>query len=262
MAYNPSNLSVTKKYFSEDVCRNCGADLTGNYCIQCGQSKVKRITYKFILDEIWQALRWFEMELVQAAYKLLTKPGLVAREYVMGMRKKHQHPLKLLLVALGILMLVIDKANYIHSADTATNRVIELVKEYGKWSFSLGIIAITVGTLTVFWKRLRYNFTEHLVLATYCHFVIIALNILNLLPNLFINDAQWQLWHKHYSQIYMDIVDVVILAIAFTQFFFLRLRTEWWKLLIALVLYISIKRGLIYLYAWLLVKLIMNQIIK
>ncbi len=259
MAYNPSNLSVTRKYFTENICRNCSTQLTGKYCVQCGQGKVKRITYTFILDEIWQAFRWFEMELVNAAYQLLTKPGMVAREYVLGMRKKHQHPLKLLLVAIGILMLVIDKTNYIQSADQTTSRAIALVKEYGKWSFSLGIVAIAASTLCVFWKRLRYNVTEHLVLATYCHFVIIALNILNLVPNLFIKDPDWQLWHKQYAQLYMDIADVVILAMAFTQFFFLRLRTEWWKLLLTLALYITFKRGLIYLYAWLLVKLIIHN---
>ena len=49
----------------------------------------------------------------------------------------------------------------------------------------LGLVAVLVASNLVFWRVRGFNFVEHLVLATYTHFVILVASILSLSPLLY-----------------------------------------------------------------------------
>src|SRR5690606_3633943 len=141
-----------------------------------------RIGLRDLRNEAWVRWRWFDKLSAQTALRLFVAPGRVAREYVLGARSRHFHPLKLLLVAVGLLLVALARANYLQSPsqdDEEVARAMALVAAYGKWSFSLGIAAIVAASPAVFPRRLGYNRVEHLVLAAYRHAVTLLLAMSN-----------------------------------------------------------------------------------
>ena len=140
-------------HFAAPVCRHCDAPLHTKYCGQCGQKKAERLGRRAIGTEIWQNWRLFELAVLKAGWRVLRWPGRVAREYVLGARTRHLHPLKLLLLAIGTMLLVLGSSKLLDSQDAQLNRAMELVRAYSNWSFSLAIFAIAASSLLVFARR-------------------------------------------------------------------------------------------------------------
>ena len=95
--------AVTPEWFGASTCLNCGSAITTPYCGQCGQKAAERFVLRDIGREGWDRVRWFEFQLVRTLRRLITGPGRVAREYVMGRRTAHMHPLKLLVALVAAL---------------------------------------------------------------------------------------------------------------------------------------------------------------
>lgn len=245
-------MTVLASHFSEPLCRNCGFEQRTPYCPACGQQKAKRFDLGAVRTEAWQGWRLFEMETLRGALRLVRRPGTVAREYVLGARKKHVHPLKLLLVAIGVLLLVRAYTPFDASTHAAQNSVLILIREYGKWSFSLGIVAIFGASWLVCRRSGAFNATEHLVLAVYVHFLVIAASVVNLLPTL--RGYAGLPWFA------MNTLEALIVALAFKQFFQLRWRRDALRLLLAGVLFAAIKALLLRAYAYALLRLVLSQV--
>jgi len=257
---NRQAFRLTDGYFGAAVCRNCGAPLETKFCASCGQKKAERIGASNLRDEAWDKIRWFEADMVKAAANVALRPGRVARAYVLGERKSHVHPLKLLLAAIVILLIVIAQTDYLGSSDATLNKAIALVQSYSKWSFSLGIVAILIASNIVFWAREGFNFVEHLVLATYTHFVIIVANIVNLSPLLVHSTPELVQAHRASTGIYMNWVEAGIVVLAFGQFFAIDWRRQWWWPAIGAAVFYLAKEGLLYLYARAVVRIVMAQL--
>lgn len=105
--------AVADALFDTGLCLNCRAALTGPFCAQCGQKKAGRIGRATVRQEAWARFRWFEWGLVRHALRVLPHPGTMAREYVLGMRKDHLHPLSLLCLAIGFLLVVLGHTDYL-----------------------------------------------------------------------------------------------------------------------------------------------------
>ena len=246
-------------HFAAPVCRNCDAPLTAPYCGQCGQKKVGRLGKGAVGAEIWQSWRLFELSVLKAAWQILRWPGRVAREYVLGARTRHMHPLKLLLLAIGAMLLVLSRSNQLDSSgDARVSVVMEQVRAYSNWSFSLTIVAFAVASLLLFRRRGGFNLVEHLVLAVYCHFLVICVSVVIKLPTLFFRDPEFLAGHKSASRWFMDAIGVLVLTLAFKQFFALDLRRDGWRLALAAVVFLVTKWGLQRLYGLALFKLILS----
>ncbi|GAB2511401.1 DUF3667 domain-containing protein [Lysobacter humi (ex Lee et al. 2017)] len=250
-------VEVDAGYFDAPVCRNCGADLVAKHCGACGQKKAARLGAGDIREEAWGSLRWFEASLVRAGLRLATHPGTVAREYALGARKAHVHPLKLLLVAVGLLIWLLGETNYLASGRAQVSEAMALVMRWSKWSFSLGIPAIWLASRAVFGRRLGYNAIEHLVLAAYAQAVVIGANVLNLLPLLWLDGAVAA--HKRAAVIYMGGLEALIVAVAFHQFFRLDLRRDAWRLAAAVALFLALKKLFLFAYGRALIQLVLWQ---
>ena len=88
-------------------CLNCGTQLTGQYCGQCGQRAMSR----FI--SIWELLRdafgdLFELDsrLWRTLAPLLVRPGLLTKDYLEGRRARYMPPFRMYLV-LSLLFFVV-----------------------------------------------------------------------------------------------------------------------------------------------------------
>ncbi len=241
-------------WFDAGECRNCGAALTTSYCGGCGQKAARRFVWRDIRTETWDRLRLFELPFARTLARLLVAPGTVAREYVMGRRAAHMHPLKLLVAVVAILILLLTANRYFGlyadvGKDAVVTRMAQRVLAYANWSFSLGIVAIYAAAWFVFRRRLGYNAIEIAVMAIYCQSIILALVIVNLLPTLVWRSPDFILAHKAASQYYVPAAKMLIVAVAYTQFFLLKLRDDWPKLLLSCILSAAINWALLRIYA-------------
>ncbi len=251
--------SPSAQHFAAPLCHNCGAALAAAWCGSCGQQRARRLNLLSVGSEAWSNFRLFELEIVRGALRLIAAPGLVAREFVLGARKKHVHPLKLLLIAAGILLLVLSQSNYLDSRNAKVSRAMELVAAYANWSFSLGILAILIATWTVLSWRRPWNVTEHLVLAVYCHFLIIVASILYYLPTLVWRAPAFLAMHKVWGVWYIDAVGILVLTLACKQFFSLDWRRQGWQLVLTAAVFVGCKYLLVRLYAIALVEIVLSQ---
>ncbi|QTD44174.1 DUF3667 domain-containing protein [Ottowia testudinis] len=247
--------------FTTDQCLNCGALLSGTFCAACGQKKAARIGAKTVRTETWERFRWFEWGPIKKALRVIPQPGTVARQYVMGMRKDHMHPMSLLLLVIGFLLIALGYTDYLKPEfpSEVAARMYELVKNYSKWSFSVGIVAVFISTWALFRKRMGYNLTELLAFSIYCQAVFIALQMANQLPLVLVKTPEMLKWHKTWSPWYMTGIQAVMLMVALKQFFLVDVRREGWRLLAAGALFAGLKWQATQLYARGVVELVMWQ---
>lgn len=248
--------AIDSHFTTSGPCLNCGHPLESKFCPQCGQKRAERLSGTTIVSEVWERLRFFEADFARSAFRVILRPGVVAREYVLGARKKHVHPLKLLLTAVVVLVLVVNQTGYLQGASTQASRAMELVRTYAQWSFSLGVLAIFLASIAVFWSDRKYRMIELAVLAIYTHFVVLVFNIANLVPLLIFSGAEAVQNHKFWSAHYKDLAEGAIVMIAFAQFFEVDWRRRWWQPLLAAVSFVLLKRAIIQLGAQALVRLI------
>jgi Protein of unknown function (DUF3667) len=81
-------------------CENCGAQLTGQYCSQCGQAAIdyRRSFGHVVLDVLNEFLNW-DSKFFGTIALLITRPWRLTNEFIEGKRVRHVHPLRLYLLA-------------------------------------------------------------------------------------------------------------------------------------------------------------------
>src|SRR5438477_8864242 len=81
-------------------CQNCGAELTGPHCGQCGQAAIdyRRSFRHVIVDVLDSVLNW-ESKFVATIGLLIVKPWQLTNEFLAGKRVRYLHPLRLYLLA-------------------------------------------------------------------------------------------------------------------------------------------------------------------
>lgn len=75
------------------TCINCGAEVTGKYCSNCGQeANVKRLHVKTIVHEVTHGILHWENSILKTIKELLIHPGFFVRDYINGKRKNFIKP--------------------------------------------------------------------------------------------------------------------------------------------------------------------------
>lgn len=82
----------------QSLCSNCKAQLNGPYCAQCGQGTESTIKYFWLvmlhlLDDIFS----FDSRASRTLWPLVTRPGFLTNEYILGRRVHYVPPLRLYL---------------------------------------------------------------------------------------------------------------------------------------------------------------------
>lgn len=82
----------------DKTCENCGAQLDGQFCAECGQEITSNIRYfgtviLHLLDDIFS----FDSRASRTLYPLLAKPGFLTLKYFQGKRVHYVPPLRLYL---------------------------------------------------------------------------------------------------------------------------------------------------------------------
>ena len=90
-------------------CENCGADLTGRYCAQCGQPAIDyHRSFGSLLADAADAFFNLDERFLKTFGLLLIKPWRLTNEFIAGKRASHVHPLRVYLIASVLFFLVIN----------------------------------------------------------------------------------------------------------------------------------------------------------
>jgi Protein of unknown function (DUF3667) len=81
-------------------CENCGAELSGQYCAQCGQAAVDyRRSFRHVIVDVLDSFLNWDSKFFATLALLILKPWQLTNEYVGGKRVRHVNPLRLYLLA-------------------------------------------------------------------------------------------------------------------------------------------------------------------
>src|SRR5205809_1170399 len=81
-------------------CENCGAQLTGNYCAQCGQAAVDyRRSFRHVVADVLESFLNWDSKFFTTIALLILKPWQLTNEFLAGKRVRYVNPLRLYLLA-------------------------------------------------------------------------------------------------------------------------------------------------------------------
>jgi len=154
-------------------CKNCNTKISDgyNYCMFCGQkTDVGRLNFRQLLNDIWIAFISTDKGILLLIKHLTYKPGLVARDYVLGQRKKYFNPFNYLAIMVAIafyFILQFEKISIDYSQIAPEN--VYLVRFSFKY-FNIFILLICPLYGVLIWlifKKHQMNFVENLALSAY-----------------------------------------------------------------------------------------------
>lgn len=104
-------------------CQNCNAPLTGAFCASCGQRYIsKPPTVAHLLEEVVETLTHVDSRLWITLRYLMSKPGVLTREYFAGRRNSYLPPIRLYLIISVVFFLLAS----LPSTDPSTEKPIEI----------------------------------------------------------------------------------------------------------------------------------------
>src|SRR6266478_8708693 len=81
-------------------CENCGAQLSGKYCAQCGQPAIDyRRSFRHVIVDVLDSFLNWDSKFFATIGLLIAKPWCLTNEFLAGKRIRHVHPLRLYLLA-------------------------------------------------------------------------------------------------------------------------------------------------------------------
>jgi len=108
-------------------CENCGTDLRGHYCSNCGQAAIDyRRSFRHVIVDVLDSFLNWDSKFVRTIGLLLWRPGWLTNQFVDGRRVRFLHPLRLyLLVSIAFFLC----AKLIPVSDTHTTKAEDLPPE-------------------------------------------------------------------------------------------------------------------------------------
>jgi hypothetical protein len=187
------------------TCKNCDTTFEGKFCPNCAQkANTHRFTISHFAHEVFHAFTHTDKGILFLIKRMFRWPGIVAREYIGGKRKKYFNPITFLLITMAIQLYVVKKTDFYNifieesknlveniskaSADQSSTKesVQALEKVKGQTSKTMEnqklitfIFLPVLAFLTwLFFKKSGFNYTENLIMGV---FLQGQLNILFLL---------------------------------------------------------------------------------
>ena len=81
-------------------CENCGAELIGPHCAQCGQAAIDyRRSFRHVIVDVLDSFLNWDSKFFATIVLLIVKPWRLTNEFLAGRRVRYLHPLRLYLLA-------------------------------------------------------------------------------------------------------------------------------------------------------------------
>ena len=158
---------------SNTNCKNCGFEVTGNYCSNCGQqAHIHKIDAKYFLHDIPHSILHVDKGFPYTFLQLIKRPANAMQEYLDGKRALYFRPFAYVILMSAISSLLINKMRSIIQ-QVHTSRTGEVIVQHQSF-FShyqsvfifLMIPIVSLCTWLVF-KKFQFNFWENVLINTY-----------------------------------------------------------------------------------------------
>jgi len=91
----------------ETNCLNCNAQVHGKYCHICGQENVEpKETAWHLVSHFFQDITHFDGKFFSSIKWLVTRPGFLSREYMLGRRASYLNPIRMYVFASALFFLI------------------------------------------------------------------------------------------------------------------------------------------------------------
>ena len=95
-------------HIREGACLNCGTDLAGPYCFQCGQRGHVHRTIRAFFHDLMHGVLHFEGKIWRTLPMLAWRPGQLTRRYIEGQRARFVSPIALFLFSVFLMFAVVS----------------------------------------------------------------------------------------------------------------------------------------------------------
>jgi len=177
-------------------CLNCGENLTGKFCIQCGQkADTHRISAKhFLLHDLLHGFWHIDKGILYTLKQTLIRPGEAALDYIAGKRVRYYNVFYLTLLILGLKLLTNHFLQQYEPADVNdtdmegdVEAIYHFISENVKYIFLCFIPLFALNGFIMF-RRLKLNYAEHMIIAGFALLGCVAIALFfNLLSMALIN---------------------------------------------------------------------------
>jgi len=239
-------------------CLNCEVVLHegDKFCPNCGQTThTHRFTLVHFFHEVFHAFTHADKGIFYLLKELALRPGVVAREYIAGKRKKYFNPFTFFLILAALFVLSANFSSSINNKEQQTPEEISQIKSaeakeqaiaiydramltkqfFTKHGNIAAMIAVPFFAL-YFWLiyyRKRYNYSEHLVGSLmFVSFANLAFSLLVFPLQALFKDTVWMLFIPLIGFLFQ----IVYLVIAYKAF--LELKGFWaiFKIILAAII--------------------------
>ena len=170
------------KNMTTKSCLNCNSALNGRFCSNCGQSSdTKKINFHYLWHDIQHGLLHIDKGILFTTKELFTRPGNSIREFLNGKRVNHFKPISLVIILAGIYSLLshyfelnlfsnIYEINGNGGSFEYSKTVVDSVSKWFSNHYSiLSLFQIPIFSLGTYFcfKKVKYNFIEHLIINTF-----------------------------------------------------------------------------------------------
>jgi hypothetical protein len=101
---------------TEKTCLNCHAELHGRYCHVCGQENLEpKESVWHLVNHFFQDITHFDGKFFSTVKYLLTKPGFLSKEYMVGRRASYLNPIRMYVFTSAFFFLVLFSMNNTNS---------------------------------------------------------------------------------------------------------------------------------------------------
>ncbi len=91
----------------EKNCLNCGTEVIGNYCHNCGQENIEpKESVWHLVSHFFEDITHFDGKIFTSLKDLILKPGFLSKEYVIGRRASYLNPIRMYLFTSAIFFLI------------------------------------------------------------------------------------------------------------------------------------------------------------
>ncbi|WJY19945.1 DUF3667 domain-containing protein [Alteriqipengyuania flavescens] len=97
-------------HFAEGQCLNCGTELIGDHCHDCGQKAHLHRTLGAFLHDLLHGALHFEGKTWRTVPELALRPGKLTRRYIEGERREFVSPMALFLFSVFLMLAVFQAA--------------------------------------------------------------------------------------------------------------------------------------------------------
>ena len=90
------------------TCADCGAEVTGRFCSNCGQAAHVHRTLLHLGEELLHGVMHFDGRFWRTLPLLVINPGRLTREWVQGRRTRYVSPLAMFLFTLFVMFFALS----------------------------------------------------------------------------------------------------------------------------------------------------------